>query len=195
MSEPTMAPAPAAPLVPPVTTRVTDGADAIRAAIERTAQTLATDPSAGKGTAVTRVRLRPGLACEVEEGAHRFAIGVNAKYGGSDAGPNPGIFGRAAVGGCLAIGYGIWAARLGVPIDALEVEVHADYDARGEFAVDERVPPGYLAMRYVVTVTSPASEADVLRVLDTADRYSSWRDDMLRAMPLTREVRRVEAGR
>jgi uncharacterized OsmC-like protein len=135
------------------------------------------------------VRLRPGLACDVEDGPFRFTVGMSEKYGGTDAGPNPGVFGRGAVGSCLAIGYAMWASRLGVPVDALEVEVQADYDVRGELAVEDGVPPGYLAMRYVVSVTSPASEADVLRLLDTADRYSSWRDDMVRAVALRREVR------
>jgi uncharacterized OsmC-like protein len=140
------------------------------------------------------VRLRPGLACEVEDGPHRFTVGMSGKYGGTDAGPNPGVFGRGAVGSCLAIGYAMWAARLGVPVDALEVEVQADYDVRGELAVDDGVPPGYLAMRYVVSVTSPASEAEVLRLLDTADRYSSWRDDVVRAVSLRREVRFTAAA-
>ena len=125
----------------------------------------------------------------MEEGPHHFTVGVSAKYGGSDAGPSPGVYGRAALGSCLAIGYAMWAARLGVPIDALEVAVHADYDARGELAVDESVLPGYLAMRYVVAVSSPAPEAEVLRVLDTADRFSSWLDDLTRAVPVEREVR------
>jgi hypothetical protein len=83
----------------------------------------------------------------------------------------------------------MWAARLGVPIDALEVEVQADYDTRGELGVSDDVRPGYLAMRYIVTVDSPASAEDIMRVLDTADRYSSWRDDISNGVPLTREVR------
>jgi hypothetical protein len=83
----------------------------------------------------------------------------------------------------------MWAARLGVPIDALEVEVQADYDTRGELGVSDDVRPGYLAMRYVVTVDSPASAEDIMRVLDTADRYSSWRDDIANGVPLIREVR------
>ena len=169
--------------------RLSDGAESIRRAAERNAQAVARSPGDGQGTAVTRVRLRPGLACDVEDGPWRFTVGMSAKHGGTDAGPNPGVYGRGAVGSCLAVGYGIWAARLGVPIDALEVAVHADYDARGELGVDESVPPGYLAMRYVVTVQIPASDAEILRLLDTADRFSSWRDDMMRAMPVTREVR------
>ena len=182
----------ATPLTPPASSA---SVDAIRDAIARTVATLRADESAGRGTAVTRVRLRPGLACDVQDGPHRFTVGMSARYGGSDAAPNPGVFGRAAVGACLAVGYGMWAARLGVPIDALDVEVQADYDARGEFAVDDGVSPGYLAMRYVVSVESPASEDDVLRLLDTADRYSAWRDDMLRPMPLERVVKFTRTDR
>jgi uncharacterized OsmC-like protein len=163
--------------------------DGVREALERNARAVALRPSVGQGTASTRVTLQPGLACEVVEGPWRFTVGMTEKYGGTNAGPNPGVYGRAAVGSCLAIGYAMWAARLGVPIDALNVEIQADYDMRGELAVDADVRPGYAAMRYIVTVESRASEEEILRVLDTADRYSSWRDDMLNPVPLEREVR------
>ena len=163
--------------------------DTIKTAIERNVKAVSLRPSVGQGTAVTKVRLKAGLACDVEEGNWRFTVGMHEKYGGTNAGPNPGIYGRAAFGSCLAIGYGMWAARLGVPIDGLSVEVHADYDVRGELGVADDVHPGYAELRYVVTVESPASEADIMRMLDTADRYSSWRDDLTRAVPVTREVR------
>jgi uncharacterized OsmC-like protein len=151
-------------------------------------------PSVGQGTAVTRVKLQPGLACEVEEGTWKLAVGMTEKYGGSNAGPNPGVFGRAALGSCLAIGYAMWAARLGVPLDALEVEVRADYDVRGELGVDDAIRPGYQRVHYVVTVASPASEDDVLRLLDTAERHSSWLDDIRNPIPVTREVRLTGRG-
>jgi len=38
------------------------------------------------------------------------------------------------------------------------------------------VRPGYAEIRYVVTVISASSEEDVMRLLDTADRCSSYRD-------------------
>jgi uncharacterized OsmC-like protein len=99
------------------------------------------------------------------------------------------VLGRAALGSCLALGYAMWAARLGVPIDSLEIDVHADYDVRGELGVADDVAPGYSRIRYVVTVSSPAREEDVHRWLDTADRYSSWRDNLARAVPLESERR------
>jgi len=167
---------------------VSDSA-AIRTAIERNVKAVSLRPSVGQGTAVTKARLRPGLSCEIEEGPWRFVAGMTEKYGGNNAGPNPGVYGRAALASCLAIGYSMWAARLAVQIDALEVEVHADYDVRGELGVSDDVSPGYSDIRCVVTVESSAAEADVLRVLDTADRHSSWLDDYRRALPVSRQVR------
>jgi uncharacterized OsmC-like protein len=164
------------------------GADLIKQALERNVKAVSLRPSVGKGTAVTRARLDPGLSCEVTEGPWRFTVGMSEKYGGTNAGPNPGVYGRAALGSCLAIGYAMWAARLGVPIDALEVEVHADYDVRGELGVSEDVPPGYTQVRYVVRVESSAPESDVRRVLDLGDRHSSWLDDFQRAVPIRRDV-------
>ena len=165
------------------------GDENIRTQLERQVKALSLRPAVGKGTAVTKIRLRPGLECEVEEGAWRLVVGMPEKMGGNNAGPTPGTFGRAAFGSCLAISYGMWAARLGVPLSSLEVVVQAAYDSRGELGVADDVHPGYSEVRYLVSVESPASEADVLRVLDTADKYSSYRDVFGRALPLRREVR------
>lgn len=170
-------------------------AEDIRQAVERQAKAVALRPSIGQNTAVTRVRLRDGLTCDIEEGAWQLVASMSPKFGGDNDGPNPGVFGRAALGSCLAIGYAIWAARLGVAIDALEVEVHADYDARGELGVSDDVAPGYLRIRYVVIVTSSASEDEIRRWLDTADRYSSWRDNIARAVPVERELRVTSTAR
>jgi hypothetical protein len=79
--------------------------------------------------------------------------------------------------------------RLKPPIDALEVHVEADFDSRGELGVSDSVPPGYTQVRYFVTVSSRASEADVRRVIDTADKYSPYRDVFSRAHDVRRELK------
>jgi len=81
----------------------------------------------------------------------------------------------------------MWAARLGVRLDSLEVEIEADYDNRGELGVSTEVPPGYTQVRYIVSVASPAPEADVARLLDTADTFSPYRDVYARAHDVRRE--------
>jgi uncharacterized OsmC-like protein len=172
----------------------TESAAKIRGAIERNVKAVSLRASVGKGTAVTRASLGDGLACAITDGEWSFTAGMSEKYGGSNAGPNPGVYGRAALASCLAIGYGMWAARMEIPLTSLDVEVQADYDVRGELGVSEDVRPGYLAVRYLVTVESSAPREDVIRMLDTADKNSSWRDDYARDIPLAREVRISSPG-
>src|SRR5690349_19753916 len=153
-------------------------ATAIKDALERNVKVMSARPSVGQGTAVTKVTLHPGLSCDVEDGPWKFSVGMTEKYGGQNNAPNPGVYGRAALGSCLAIGYAMWAARLEIQIRSLTVEVRAKYDVRGELGVDDSVRPGYGEVVYAVTVDTDASDADVHRWLDMADQHSSWLDDL-----------------
>jgi uncharacterized OsmC-like protein len=160
----------------------------IKEALERNIKVVTARPAVGQGTAATKVTLHPGLACDVEDGPWKFSVGMTEKYGGLNNGPNPGVYGRAALGSCLAIGYGMWSARLDLAVRSITVEVRARYDVRGELGVDASVRPGYADMVYVVTVDTDASDADVHRMLDLADRHSSWLDDLRNPVPVAREV-------
>jgi uncharacterized OsmC-like protein len=168
-------------------------ADELREILERNARAVSLRPALGLHTASSTVRLKPGLECEVEEGPWKLTVGISEKSGGTNAGPSPGVLGRAALGSCLAVTYAMWAARLGVALDTLEVRVEADYDSRGELGVSDEVPPGYTQVRYHVTVASAAPEEDVRRVIDTADKYSPYRDVFARAHDVRRELTIVTA--
>lgn len=161
----------------------------IRETLERNVRAVSLRPAVGQGTAHTVARLRPGLEVEVEEGPWKLTVGMHPKSGGNGAGPNPGVLGRGALASCLAIGISMWAARLGVPLTQLEVEVEADYDSRGELGVSDDVFPGYAQVRYTILVDSPAPREAVLRMLDTAQRYSSYRDVFARAHDVRGTVR------
>lgn len=166
----------------------------IKAAIERNVHAVTASPRAGQGTAVTWVRWRHGLTCDVEDGPWKIVVGMTEKYGGDNAGPNPGVFGRAALGSCLAIGYALWAARMNVLIRSLEIEVQADFDVRGELGIDDSLRPGYSEMRVVVSIESDAPEAEVVAMLEMAERHSSFLDDFRNPVPVTRELRFVSAA-
>ena len=162
--------------------------DKIKTAFERNAEALAIRPGIGQGTAVTRVRVQQDMTCEIEDGPWKLVADMAGKHGGNNEGPNPGVYGRAALGSCLAIGYIRWAAKLGVPLTGVEVEVQADYDARGEYAIAD-IPADYTEIRYVVSIESPAGEEQILQVLDQADAHSSFYDIFARPQKLKREVR------
>jgi hypothetical protein len=87
------------------------------------------------------------------------------------------------------MGIAGWGARLGVQVDAVEVEVQTDFDARGELGVGEGVAPGYSEVRYLVSIDSPAPAAELAGLLDTVERHSPYLDVFGRAMPLRRAVR------
>jgi uncharacterized OsmC-like protein len=161
---------------------------AIRASFQRNIELLALKPSRGHLRCATKARLIDGLRCEIEEGPWKFAADMPAKVGGDDTAPTPGVLGRGALASCLTIGIASWAARLDVPIDSLEVEVQADFDARGELGLGG-VPPGYSEVRYLVSIESPAAREVLDQLLDVAERHSPYLDVFGRAMALTRALR------
>lgn len=163
-------------------------AERIKTAYERNQKAIRLRPSIGQGTAVTKARIRNGMTCEIEDGKWKLVADEDKGFGGDDAGPDPGVFGRAALGSCLAIGYAMSAAMLDVRLTNIEVDVEADYDARGMLDIDDSVPPGWLAMRYAVRVESDAPEADVMRVIEHADKHSSLLYGFRTALPVERRV-------
>ncbi|MGE3277724.1 MAG: OsmC family protein [Vicinamibacterales bacterium] len=157
--------------------------------IERTAGAVARRVSIGQGTAVTTATLSNNLCCRVTDGPWTLAVGMTEKYGGDGSGPNPGVFGRAALASCMAMSYAMWGSRLDVPLTAVTVEVQADYDVRGELGVNETVRPGYLQVRAIVTIESAAPESRVRRVVEIADRCGSWLDNFKNPVDVRCELR------
>jgi uncharacterized OsmC-like protein len=155
---------------------------------ERNAKMLALKPTRGHLTGVTKAHLVDGLRCEIEEGPWKLATDMPVKAGGDETGPTPGTLGRGALASCLVIGISMWAARLGVPLDALEVEVQADFDVRGEMGVGD-VRAGYQEVRYLVSIDSPASEEALTELLETAERHSPYVDVFARGQNMKRIVR------
>ena len=162
--------------------------EAIRLAFERCVKALSLRPSLGRATAVSRTRVRDGLLCDIEDGKWKLTADFSARLGGGETAPNPGVFGRAALGGCLAMGYMIRAAKYHVPIASLEVEVEADYDT-GALLGTSPAPPGYREVRYTVTVESDASDAELRRVLDEADAHSPYLHIFMNPQVCRRRVR------
>ncbi len=165
----------------------------IKTAFERNGRAMELRPGVGQKTAVTRVRVIEGVHCEAEEGRWKMAADASDKSGGTAQGPDPGFIVRSALGTCLAMGYVMWAAHLEVRLSNVEVEIHADFDARGQHDV-AGIPPGYSEIRYLVRIESTASEADIQRMVETADRASMVGDVFRRAHTLVRNLTITRPG-
>lgn len=164
------------------------GMEKIRTGFNRVAGALAQRPAFGLGTGCSKATVTDGLTVEIREGGWTLTADMPEKAGGNGAGPTPGVYGRAALASCLAIGYMMRASVMEIGVAHLEVEVQADYDDGALFGTAPGVPPGYLEIRYTVTVDSDAPEEQILRLLDEADQHSPYLDVFSRGQKCVRQV-------
>ena len=161
--------------------------DDIKNKFTRSQKALALKPTLGMGTGVSKTRIVNGLTCETKEGDWIFKTDMPKQVGGNATASSPGALGRAALGSCLAIGLMLWASKLDVPIDSLEVEVQADYDDGALFDTSDNYP-GYLEVRYIVKVQSPASLEDIEHLLSVGEKHSPYLDVFSRAQSCIRQL-------
>ena len=165
----------------------------IKEAVARSTKALSLKPSLGLGTGISKTRITDGLTCEITEGNHTLVADMPEAAGGNVAGPTPGVYGRAALGSCLAIGYMMYASKMNIPVDALEVEIQADYNDGALFGTTTNVPAGYSEVRYTITVESDASEEELLQMFNEADSHSPYLDVFSRGQKCVRMVNIISA--
>jgi organic hydroperoxide reductase OsmC/OhrA len=114
-----------------------DRDDAIRSAQERALSIFERKPSAALSSARTSGRLDEGLRCTVSSGQLDVRMDMPQELGGAGSAPTPGFFIRAGLIGCVAIGIKMTAAREGVPLESVDVDVEMDFDDRAIFGVGD----------------------------------------------------------
>lgn len=134
--------------------------------------------------------LVPGTPTQVTNTArqHRFTIDEPAALGGDDRGANPVEHLLAALGGCTVISYQVWAGKLGLTIDTIDVRLHGDIDTRGFFGLDDTVRPGFGGIDLEITVTGPESDADYRRLADAVEQHCPVLDNLTNGVPVTRTL-------
>lgn len=164
-----------------------DSQNEIKLNFERVVNSLTLNPEKGSSTLVSTTRITDALACQTVEGEWKINCDLPENAGGANSGPTPGVLGRAALGSCLAIGYMLWASRLDVPIDSLEVEVQADSDDGVLFGTADG-SAGYSEVRYCVRVCSNATEEELMKVFDEGDQHSPYLDIFSRDVSCVRQI-------
>ncbi|HEX6275652.1 MAG TPA: OsmC family protein [Polyangiaceae bacterium] len=146
---------------------------ALRELYDRKARTLRRRPALGATSAGVTARLLDELACEVRCGTTTLVSALDVtERGGGNAAPTPGDLMRAALGACLAMGYRIWAARLDVDFDTVEVDVTCDFDQRGQLGLADDIPAGWQRISLEVRIVTDAPIGEVRRVVEQADRLN-----------------------
>ena len=99
---------------------------------------------------------------------------------GTDQGPTSVEVLLAALGHCIASGWVVYGASLGVSIDDLRVEVEGDIDLQGMLGLPEpgKVRPGYQSIRVTHYVKSKVPKEKLEEVKKMAEDLSPTRDSL-----------------
>ena len=94
---------------------------------------------------------------------------------GSNEAPNPQELLMAALNACMTVGYVAGAALKGITLTKLEIRTKGTLDLRGFLGLDDRVPPGYEAIDYEVSIAgngNPEQFEDIHQtVMKTSPNY------------------------
>ncbi len=153
--------------------------------ISTTTHALSQNPNAAKATfhadhalvGVTEVLVKVGSG-------HQFTVDEPAALGGQNLGANPVEYALAALGSCQAITYRIWATKLGIQLDKVEVSIDGDIDLRGFFGVDEKVRPGFGAIRVSVKLSGNESQARYAELSDAVNAHCPVLDLFANQVPI-----------
>ena len=163
----------------------------IKESIEKAVQFLTENPAEARYTdSRATARLGESLRIDVEgpEGA-RIVTDMPGGVGGQGEHPSPAWFYRAGMASCVASTIAMEAAREGIELSSLEVEVDSESDDRGILGIDESVPAGPLSTRIQVRAKADGVDDGRLRqILETGANRCPVCDATKRAVDVSLEL-------
>lgn len=173
---------------PPNSAAVETGADGAVAAALARLRGACRRPGFGHSRSRSVTTLVGRLRAESNDGHAVVHTDLPAALGGEASAPSPTVLVRCALGACLAMGYRLRAAELGVELTDIRVTVESESQLGGMLDADSGAPPGFSSLRYRVEIVSPAPEEVVERIVDAGDRVSPVLDMLTRAHAVERAV-------
>ena len=133
-----------------------------------------------------RTTLVTGTATEVtvQAGAHRFTIDEPAGLGGTDKGANPVEHLLGALGACQVITFQVWADKLGIAVEEIDIALTGELDLRGFFGIDPDVRPGFSSIDVAVQLTGPETAERYQELVDAVERHCPVLDGLGNTVPV-----------
>jgi uncharacterized OsmC-like protein len=139
-------------------------------------------------TAASRAVDGESWLSEVKVRDHVIMMDLPANFAGTDRGPKPTEFLLVALATCHEVTYRVVAESLGIPLDGVSVTVTGVSDGRGFIGLNHHFRAGFLEVRGMVTLDTPASDVDVERLRQMVERHCPVLDDLRAPVPVTMEV-------
>lgn len=156
-----------------------------------TAQTSSAPPEAPASEPqiirpVVRTTLVTGTATEVtvQAGAHRYTIDEPAGLGGTDKGANPVEHLLGALGACQVITFQVWADKLGIAVEEIDIALTGELDLRGFFGIDPGVRPGFSSIDVAVQISGPETQERYEELVETVERHCPVLDSLGNQVPV-----------
>ena len=168
-----------------MSTSVPTREDALRAIVEATASAVTDNPDRAQALFRTAGTGGDGVRTEIRIGRHTVVVDEPPALGGVDEAPNPVETALAGLLSCQVVTYRFWAAKLGIPLESVAVDVEGDLDVRGFFGLDDAVRPGFGEVRVVVTLDGPATPEQYRQLAATVDEHCPVLDLFRNTTPVT----------
>jgi putative redox protein len=157
---------------------------ALRDIIVATQADLRANAQNGQAAFSVDSRQVEGLRSETKIRQFSLTIDEPPTLGGSDAGPNPVELVLAALATCQEITYRAYATALGIPLESVSVKLDGALDLRGFFAVSDDVRPGFTGVEGTVTLKSPASREQLVKLKEVVDAHCPVLDVLRAPVPV-----------
>lgn len=144
-------------------------------------------------TAAVRGSLRAGTEVAITARQHEFTIDEPTDLGGTDRGATPIEHLLAALASCTVISYQVWAEKLDLVLDSVDVDLTGDIDLAGFFGTEEGVRPGFQAIELGIRLTGPENEADYRRLEATVAEHCPVLDNLTNGVPVRTNLEVLEA--
>ena len=138
----------------------------------------------------TSTTLVAGTATQVSvrSGIHEYTIDEPAGLGGTDLAASPVDHVLAALGSCNVITYQVWAAKLGITVDTIEITLAGDLDLQGFFGINPDVRSGFQSIDMAVKLTGPETDERYAHLTKLVDEHCPVLDVLTAGVPVRATV-------
>ena len=109
-------------------------------------------------------------------------------FAGENMGPKPSEVLLAALAACQEVTWRLYGEANGISISDVRVDLVGTQDLRGFMGIDDTTPAGFQKITGTVTISSTASEEDIIRLQRIVDQHCPVLDDLRRPLDVSLSV-------
>jgi len=159
----------------------------IRAHIEKTVEKMKADPNFGINHNRASTRQISDFVAAGKVRNHTFISDEPPIRGGTDKGPSPLEYFIAGFSFCQQVIFVLYAARLGIQLDSLEIDADGIVPGRGQYGFKD-FKTGIKEIDYRIRIESKENKGSIMKLVDAVEKYCPAINTLKDPPSLKREV-------